>query len=325
MLPATNQLFPMIYKQVLRHALLLSCLFCLVFDATAQSSPQAVMTEVVNRLRANDFRLVDERPLYEPGSQSLSLQLVTTLYEDTLQVVRSRGYYLTRKIGLSASNPDIRQQAVRQLLSGLDDPEAAVVGHVMTGLSAFRRMDYDDAARAIVAGYLGTSLPYYDRLLRLAGFLNLQEQATLIRQKLADGSFSKTERWAARLALARLGDETVLSAMLDKLDQVPVSEDLIYEVGPDLIYTRQKAAFDFLVSLLQSEEANCLSADPDATQKIACGYRVMELFPGVVQDFPLEAGPSGDLITDNYREALLTARTWFEERGDEYTIIDVTY
>ena len=303
----------------MRHTLFL--LFLLPSVALGyQNKPAAVIDAAIKNIRTGKYEPVKEDALFEPANHTTALEILAAHYEDSIARVRDKVYNYTKRIGQASEDNAIRRQAVDQLITGLDDSEASVVNTVLQGLGGFYYEDFSDADKAIIAGYLQASLPHYDKLLRLAGFLQLQDQQSLIRSKVSDRSQSRAVRWAARLALARMGDEATLKGILDKLEALEVNDDIVYEICPDLIYTRQKAAFDYMVGILKSEERKCYAANPDATDMIQCGYRIMEFFPGVVEGFPLQAGPGGDIETDDYKKALETARDWFAAQAGNYTI-----
>ena len=108
--------------------------------------------------------------------------------------------------------------------------------------------------------------------------------------------------------------------MLAQIKQQPLNDDVVYELLPDLVYTRQKDALDYLVAIIQSDEKRCQSADPEAEQNIRCGYRVLELLAPVIADFPLTLDESGDLAVSDYPQALEEARRWLTEHED-YKIV----
>lgn len=285
-----------------------------------QDSPRAVIETAMNNIRTEQYTAVDESVLFEPSHHAEVLQVLSGYYADSLSMVRDRAYHYTRRVGQASDVAAVRAQAVAQLITGMSDADGIVVNTVLSGLGGFSFGDFSESQKSTIAGYLQTSLPHYDKLLRLAGFLQLEDQAALIRAKAYDRGESRAVRWAAKMAMARLGDEAILNSIITKLESVAINEDIVYEIFPDLIYTRQPAAIEFMVSVLNSEERNCYPANPDATQKIPCGYRVMEFFPGVIEDFPLQRGASGDIETDDYREALQTAREWFKINSGNYTI-----
>ena len=148
----------------------------------------------------------------------------------------------------------------------------------------------------------------------LVGTLNMTDQTTTLQRLLP--RLSAPDRWAAQLALARLGDREALATVLARAKRYPVNDDVVYELLPDLVYTRQKEAIDYLVSIVHSDEKNCQSADPEAEQSILCGYRVLELLAPVIRDFPLALDESGDLAVSDYPKALADARSWLKKHAD---------
>ena len=121
-----------------------------------------------------------------------------------------------------------------------------------------------------------------------------------------------TIKWNSLLALARLGDNNALNIVLEKVKKAGVNDDVVDALFPDLIYTQQRRAFDYLVSVLYSDDANCQSPDPESSSTMNCACRVIEMLAPIIKDFPLKVEPGGDLATDNYLSALITVRDWFK-------------
>ena len=118
------------------------------------------------------------------------------------------------------------------------------------------------------------------------------------------------------LALARMGDNYALEDVLKRIRKLPVNDDVVYQVFPDLVYTRQRATFDVLLQALNSDETNCESANAEVERKIPCAYRVMEMLAPAIQSYPLKVDESGDIDTNDYTEALKTVRDWFRANGN---------
>ena len=133
-------------------------------------------------------------------------------------------------------------------------------------------------------------------------------------------------KWAAHLALARMGDNTEIAYCIRVVQSKQMNNAIVYNLVPSLIYTRQKAVFDYLITILNSDEKNCNSSNPDNDSRIVCGYRVMEFLAPVIKDFPLQTIPGINQIkTNNYDAALETARKWFKEKGEKYEILNDNY
>ena len=74
---------------------------------------------------------------------------------------------------------------------------------------------------------------------------------------------------------------------------------------------RQKESFDYCISILNSKERLCHSLNPDNSESILCGYRILEMLAPVVVNIPLTVDASGSLSSDDYESQLESVRQWF--------------
>ncbi len=283
----------------------------------AQSTTTTLSTHLT-AVRQNQRPAAPASLWQNPEQHPEVLAALAPYYADTFATVRAQTYFLTKQVGTNSQDEAIRQRAVDRLTAGLRDEDSGISGRMHSYLTEFSSADFSPAARQSVSDLLVQRPAHLSQLLRLVGTLNLQEQTPTLRSLLPN--LSARDRWAAQLALARLGDTEALATVLDRAQRYPVNDDVVYELLPDLIYIRQKDATDYLVTIVQSDEKNCESADPEATENIRCGYRVLELLAPVIQDFPLAVGESGDLAVDDYPQALQQARQWLKQHPD-YQII----
>jgi hypothetical protein len=128
-------------------------------------------------------------------------------------------------------------------------------------------------------------------------------------------------KWSAHLALARLGEPNALAFILQRVQKLGINDDVVYDIFSDLVYTRQRQAFNYLIEVIKSDEKKCMSADPENPEPMNCGYRVLELIAPVIKDFPLKVDSSGDLEVKEYAVALRQVRKWLEKNPD-YEIIN---
>jgi hypothetical protein len=213
---------------------------------------------------------------------------------------------------VNSASTVIRKKAVAMLLTACKDKDSGNSGISYEYLTQFQKIDFEPGSIDSLKNLLQVGNPHLDIALKLAGFLQIADSRTKIGELISAEKASKQAKWAAHLALARMGFDDEVSYCVERCKRIPVNDNVVYNLLPDLIYTRQKAAFDYLIQILNSNEKNCSSPNPDSEQKIYCGYRVMELLAPVVKNFPLELGPSGDIETSNYENALKQTRDWFK-------------
>jgi hypothetical protein len=274
------------------------------------------LNEILISVRAGKAVSVDESIFYKQQNQSIAITGVKKWITDTLPDVRLYASRIANRIGQASTDKDIRQQAVNLLLKLCEDADTRVTNLAGESLKSYFYLDFDKNAQDIIINYIIHKTYGYSNILKVAGYLNLPGIQEHIKEKISSGSLSRKEKLAAYLALARLGDAEAVDYCLNKVRTLGINNDVVDDVLPDLIYTRQRKCYDYLIEILNNNELSCESPNPDASGKILCGYRIMEYLAPVIEKFPFKTNISGDIITDNYRSALKQTREWFKKNPD---------
>jgi hypothetical protein len=244
-------------------------------------------------------------------------------HADTLEQIRSRSYYILTHLGVNSNDIEIRRKTVQTLCAAVKDKSSGIAGNAIQSLTQFRPEDFNTADRDSIGQYLNVGVAHIDKLIRLAGYLQLEDHRNTINDILRTSKLVSL-KWSARVALARMGDQASIAYIRNKLGTAVINDDFVYDVAPDLVYTRQKEIFRFLEKVIQSDEKACDSPDPDSNLKMECGYRVMEAITIAIEGFPYQIDESGSLETDNYKTALENIRQWFIQNPD-YKISQNTF
>jgi hypothetical protein len=262
--------------------------------------------------------------LLQADKAESTLSNLSTYMKDTVPTVRATAYSLSQQIGFRSENNLVRQKAVMQLVVGCGDKESGNVGSVLNHLTSFRKIDFSNEALDSIRSLVKRKPYYFHQAIKLAGFLNLVDLKEYIRPFTKPGNTQQV-RWAAIVSLARMGDEAAITDMMSRIGKFKIKDDVVYELFPDLIYTRQRQAIDYMVQALNSDEKNCESADAENASMIPCAYRIMEQLAKAVNNYPLKLDASGDVETKDYEKALRTVRKWFSEEGKNYTVTNEIY
>lgn len=249
-----------------------------------------------------------------PEYADKTLKGVQVYAADSAARVRAKSYGMLRYVGMQSRQPGIRERAVEQLVQGGEDKDAGNVGTVFQYLSEFHANDFTNKAKEKLKTTYQRHGPHFSSLLRLLGAIQLTELKESIRTYTLSGN-QADERWAAIVALARMGDADATEEMMRRATKLPVNDDVVYEVFPDLIYSRQRVGIEYLVKVLDDDAKNCISSGEDE-HPIACGYRIMEQLAPIIEGYPLTIDASGDIHTDDYKQALATVRDWFHQHQD---------
>ena len=234
---------------------------------------------------------------------------------DSLRKIRLKAYDLIRIISQASEDQNVRIQATGLLCRALGDEDSGVIASALRGLKGYNQQDFGDEGKLLITQSIQPNQPHVDRVAKLAGFIGISNATEPLNQ-LINSNIPYKNKWAAHIALARLGDQTSIDYLTQKLASAPIGDSFMYDVVPDLVYTRQPEIFKFLEDIIFSDEADCNSSNPDSDQKILCGYRVMEMIGNAIIDFPLPLNKYGEPMVKDYEQALIELRAWFENNPD---------
>lgn len=248
---------------------------------------------------------------------------VKPYYSDTSANVRSKSYTIIRYVGIKSSQASVREQCVSGLVKACFDKDNGNVSTALNYLTQFSKQDFTKSSLNDISALLKSNPPHLDKVMRLVGYLTISDLHETIRPYTLAGN-SQSVRWSAIVSLARMGDTQAIEEMMRRARKLKVNDDVVYEIFPDLIYSHQRVAIDYLVEVLMSDEKNCISSNPNNEVPILCGYRIMEQLVSVIKGFPLKTDQSGDIQTKDYEAALATVRIWFKD-NNEYEIVKDGY
>jgi hypothetical protein len=307
---------------------LLICIGLLNLNAWAQNdkSISEKLDSYMISVRAEQYNPNPDKELLNEKSAEKLLPLLESYYNDSLAKVRLQAYYLTYKTTYKSTDNKNRNDAVYRLVNALKDSDAGNVGNVADWLTNFKAIDFTSVSKDSLVSVLHNPVSNLHKIIKLVAFAGITDQINYLQQGIATKTITTGKNlWAAHLALARFGVESEIEYCVNQVKNQAVNDDVIYELIPDLIYTRQRKAYDYILTILNSTQKNCYSANPENPQKIECGYRVMEYLAPVIKNFPLEIDSTGELLTNDYVNALRTLRNWFKENEQTYEIITDTY
>lgn len=238
---------------------------------------------------------------------------------DSNYTVRAKAYEVAQLTATASANPATRSKGIRVLLNGSKDVQIENAGLALNLLTTFAFDDFTSVDKDTIRALVKTRIHHLDKLIKLAGFLQLTDLKDDIRPYRQPGSTGQM-RWAAILSLSRMGEAYAIEEVMKRVTAFPINDEVVYSIFPDLIYTRQKIPFAYVVQALQSRDENCMSADAEQERPIMCGYRIMEQLASVVEGYPVALDESGDIKTNDYTAALELVRQWFRQ-NENYRLI----
>ena len=287
--------------------------------ALGRSYSQPVSNRVSQYIRDTGASNIPEQLLKEVDALEV-IASGSLFFQDSLSQVRARAYSLISRVGLQSKKVNVRQEAAYKLVQASRNADGGNVGTLWSTLTRFNKEDFSSVAKDTLKSRFRQKPAHLNELLKLMGYLEMKDMTEEIRPLSLPGNTNKRDRWAALLALARMGDAASAQSLMQRVQKLPVNDDVVYVVFPDLAYTRQPEAIGYMITTLNSDEKNCLSADAENETAIPCAYRVMEQLALVIEGYPLQLDASGDVKTKDYVKALASVRNWIKGKGGNYKI-----
>lgn len=294
------------------------------FYSTAQENkPLTQMVQETMELRRQNNYWKGLSPFrnYIKDSAQAVINAFAPFVQDSLENVRSLAYTAIAVSGQKSSTLAVRQQAVSLLTKGCRDKEASMRKNIAGQLQKFLKNDFTGESIQQLTSLLKLEETYFSNTVKLLGFLDLTDQIPVLKTMIDSGLVkNRTVLWDVHLALARLGVQDEINYCVDFVRKTGLNDKVVYNLFPDLVYTRSAEATDYIIEILNSDSKDCFSPNPDNPAKITCAYRAMEYLAPIIKDFPLKTDKDGELEVDNYQEALQVCRRWFQQHTSDYQI-----
>jgi hypothetical protein len=285
-------------------------------------SAQDSMEKVVNsffRQYARDKNIVTSSKELLRNDTNIVIERISRFTTDTSIDKRYATFRLAEYLSKSQKGERTKTKAIDILVQGLKDKDGGIVYYSQKALTTLNKSDFSLEQKYTIRQKIEEGpQPHYDYLIKIGGWLEIKDLVYFFRQNIQDKKKTTgRERWAMRLALARMGEQDMVDYCLGKAENASLNDDVIYELVPDLVYTRQKKIFSFLFKIIESDEKKCSSPNPDSNENILCAYRVIEKIAPVIEQFTLKTDRTGDLICNNPDEILSVSREWIKENKEK--------
>jgi hypothetical protein len=285
-------------------------LLCLLVSSNLVAQ-QKGLENYFTQVRAGKYPAITTE-LTKPENAQVIVNTLPKYLADSVATIRLRAASLARTIGTASKISTVRSKAIQQLIFSAKDKDSGNAGAALISLTEFKKNDFSKVDQDTLYAIFKRKPVHLNTLIRLMGYLEIQSSKNDLYNLSQDGGLPRKDRWAAMLALARMSDQQATDDVLNRIKRMPVGDAVVYEVFPDLIYTRRPEAISYLVEALNSDAKNCESANSDNPERIPCAYRIMEMLAPVIENYPLKQNASGDIETTDYPAALQKVRDWMK-------------
>lgn len=305
-----------LFMKKLIYLILFSILFSFTYDNTLKVLIKEYVKKSANHITSTDLIT---KILKYPGDDVLN-ELLTYVNDSSVNI-RLATIFMVYKVGMYNENNKIKEKAINILIDKLKDKDAGVIGRVIDYISLFPLEYFSAEMKYNIYLIVQNKTHHYDKLIKLAGFLRIDDLVYYFKKMVNEDKYSRKEKWAMTLAMARMGDEEAIENILRKMKELPINDDVIEEIYDDFLYVRQKEVFDIILDIIMSDEKNCLSSNPDYEVSVLCAYKLIKMIAPYIKDFPLKKDEIGEYEIRDYFNTLKEIRKWIDDNRDTYELI----
>jgi hypothetical protein len=305
--------------------LLTLILFLCTYTIFAQTADRVKNTIDQNMGQIRDGIPIDEKLSFicAPEQIDVLFPILENYCSDTLPEIRKQAYRYLGTAALRLQVSALRTTMIEKLAKSCFDSNGAVVNQSLKFLTRFPRQDYSYTAKLLTDSLAKYSRYYKPDFYKLGAYVDGPNIETILADELLLAKSIK-EKWHIHIALARLGNDQSVKFIADRLAKAEINNDFVNAIVPDLVYTRQKEVFDFLLKIILPDDKNCVTNNPDRPVPIPCGYYLVEPLAAKIEGFPVSLDEQGDLMDDLTPLDFENIRKWISNNS-AYTIIDNTY
>ena len=265
----------------------------------------------------NNRNNTPSKEFYAKIKKVKQLKQIASYCQDSIKKVRINAYNLINYIVINVPKKRVREKTITILIESLSNKFDSDTDQILSILKNCNKSDFKNEAKNKLASKLKQKLKFNSEFLKIIGWLNPENTLSTLVEISNDKSKDLMLRWNAKLALARMGDQKYIDYCVEKIKQLEINDAMIYNFIPSLIYLRNNKSINYCIELLYNNQKNCTTPNPDKSDKIVCGYRIMEYLAPIIKNYPLKIGPSGDIITKDYKKSLKFIREWFKNNNFE--------
>lgn len=194
--------------------------------------------------------------------------------------------------------------------------DSIAVDQAIKDLQRIPFSDFNPEHKKAVSQLLKSDTKHLDRIIKLAGFLQLDDDLLTIDEAITKDKHMK-QAW--NLALVRAGNTKKTEVLLGNISKMPLDDHFTYEVVPSVVYARQKELMNHLIARILEPGTTCNPPDLDTNGQVSCAYSIIEQIAPYINEFPVALDRYG-IKTDDYPSMLEEVRAWIGNNTESYTI-----
>lgn len=296
--------------------LLLSCLVANAEDVSSR------MDGVMLRIRNNEVVSYEYGYFCSAENALSTIVSVGKYYSDSLPKIRCQAYRYASKAALQCNSDTTKIMVVEDLLRSCNDSSSIVVQNAWQELTKFDKKYFTEESKRMLEHIIDNGKFFSEKFFMIGGYVGSENMVSILKNRRA--LCEKNQQWYVDLALCRLNDNSSVQVVLSRLSKIKPSLDFVDLLLPDLLYTRQRQIYDWIINEAMTDECKCVSRSPVSERQIPCAYYIMYEIADYIEDFPIDRDEDGERDDDFSKSDIKNMRTWLGANLN-YRIIDAGY
>ena len=265
-----------------------------------------------------------ELPFKKYSKQSLKeLAAIAKGYQnDTIFEVRWQAASVSYQLGAISNDQFLKQASASLLLGFMYDTDNRIVNFASDVLLRTKGKGFTASQKDTVAAIVTMvgSPKVAVNIYKLCGYLNLEKSIATLEAASTNRNYSFIQRWAALASLTRMGNDVAEQKMFDFIKKTKVSLDAINTLYPYVLFSQSRTNVGYLISLIENDEFECESSNPDYSAKVPCSYMILLVVGPHIADLNWSGKNGLEMLSSN--DATLKAKEFFKKVEGNWSLIN---
>lgn len=304
---------------------IVALLFVLTFfPGYSQADLSKQINTLMAQLRSGQAITADRGKIASATSYKEATESLGRYVSDTVLAVRYEALSLYSQTALRSKDKALIKKSIRYIV-GNAVFRNSINNQIVNLLKRYAKQDFESDELQLMKSLLESEENNIGNLAKVYAFAAGPAAQNDLKALLAKPLLNKGDKKDIKLALVRSGDEGYAQKMNETLKQQVLNDELIYSALPDVLYTKNKEMFAWLLNGIMSDNKKCSSANNDDPAPMICAYRLIEQLAPHILNFPVSINEKGEINSKDLKQALVDVRDWITKNAGSFEINRDTY
>ncbi len=294
------------------------------FFGYSQADLAKQINTLMAQLRSGQAITADRGKIAAATNYKEATEILGRYVSDTLLAVRYEALSLYSQAALRSKDKALIKKSIRSII-GNAVLYNSINNQIVNLLKRYTKQEFESDELQLMKSLLESQYNNIGNLAKVYAFAAGPTAQNDLAALLAKPTLNKGDKKDMKLALVRSGNENYAQKMNETLKQQVLNDELIYSALPDVLYTKNKEMFAWLLNGIMSDNKKCSSANNDDPAPMICAYRLIEQLAPHILNFPVSINAKGEIESKDLSKSLTDVRAWITKNATSFEINRDTY